>query len=323
MQEESNAYAAQFFKLTNLKTFPEIAFNKLNPNDTSGSEIESSLNFLKNYIFKDTVKTIALVDSLKKDTLKNNFKDIFKNENKKESNDNMIVRVLKSFLPKGYENLFMYGAVFILIIIILIVFAYFRWRKQQLINTKRVSKNKFQKEFNSAQGSKAPASYAAKTYKKAGDLGKPAAEANSKAQEKPIRTVLPKITPGTISLEAQIDKIADKIEEANKTLSKQNSVHDVDDDLNRKIKEIQSPISAKIELALHLQEEQSKIKLKNIELLNTGELPSDKKEIDEFAKKLGLEKGSIEIKSFIAKTEKNKNNLEMLEEKFKLILNKE
>ncbi|MGA2298087.1 MAG: hypothetical protein ABSG15_11120, partial [FCB group bacterium] len=308
MQKEADSYAEKFYRSTNLKSFPEVALSNLNAADTSGKDIDSAMKIFRDFAFKDTIKTIAIVDSLKKDTLKNNFKNIFKNENKNESKDNPIIQVLKSFLPKESVNLFIFAAVFILIIIIFIIYAYIRWRKQQLHNVKKETNNKFQREFIAAQGIRTAPGYASKAYQKTGDLAKPII--NNKKIETTTKPDKSDELKKTISFEAQIDKIANKIEEANKIESQSNIISEESDDLNRKIKEIQSPISAKLELALHLQEEQNKIKLKNIETLNMDELAVNADKIDELAKKLGLEKGSIEIKSRINELGKNKNNLE-------------
>ncbi len=76
--------------------------------------------------------------------------------------------------------------------------------------------------------------------------------------------------------------------------------------------------SPKVELALHLQQEQQKLKNKAISELNRQSIPSDQSKLNETAKKLGIEKASLNTKKMLDSIEDDKNHLNQLANKFKI-----
>ncbi len=75
-------------------------------------------------------------------------------------------------------------------------------------------------------------------------------------------------------------------------------------------------INAKLQLAMHLAEEQRKIKNQNLENLKESSIPTDKRKLSEVSKKLGIEKGGLETKVALEKILKDKDNLKKLSDKF-------
>ena len=77
-------------------------------------------------------------------------------------------------------------------------------------------------------------------------------------------------------------------------------------------------VNAKLQLAMHLADEQKKIKAQNLENLKNSTIPSDKKKLSEVSRKLGIEKGGLETKAAMEKILKDKNKLKKLTDKFGL-----
>jgi hypothetical protein len=75
-------------------------------------------------------------------------------------------------------------------------------------------------------------------------------------------------------------------------------------------------ISAKIELAMNLAEEQKKIKTQHLHELESINLPKDLSKLNEISKKLGIEKGGLETKQAIERLLADEEYLDKLKRKF-------
>ena len=72
----------------------------------------------------------------------------------------------------------------------------------------------------------------------------------------------------------------------------------------------------KVELALHLQQEQQKIKTRNIDTFSDKEIPMNGDELTEVARRLGVEKNSLETKANLSRLSTDEKSLSKLKEKF-------
>ena len=85
---------------------------------------------------------------------------------------------------------------------------------------------------------------------------------------------------------------------------------------NEPINKPKKTVSAKFEIAMNLVEEQRKIKQKNIEKLGK-EFIIETSRLNEIARSLGIEKGSLETRKAIENIEKDPEKMQKLLEKFK------
>lgn len=78
-----------------------------------------------------------------------------------------------------------------------------------------------------------------------------------------------------------------------------------------------APINAKLELALHLQREQQKLKNRSLDELERDKTQFDLDKLTEVAKRLGVEKGALETRKKVEELQSNKESLSKLSSKFK------
>ena len=106
------------------------------------------------------------------------------------------------------------------------------------------------------------------------------------------------------SLADRVENIANKIIEEKKRESGQSA-------------DSTTSLPAKVELALHLQQEQNKLKRKSLENIDEKMLLANPKKLTETAKKLGIDIGMLETKQSIEKIKQSKDQLDELGKKFK------
>ncbi len=89
---------------------------------------------------------------------------------------------------------------------------------------------------------------------------------------------------------------------------------------SEKGKATQTPKSVgnpKLELAMHLIEEQRKIKVSLLNNVKADELPNDSAKLSEYAKKLGIEKGGLETKQAIERLVSDEDYFKTISKKFR------
>lgn len=299
--EKAQLFAERFKKRTGLDFLPEIALNAI---DDTIAGFSLGINYFDEVLaIRDTVNTLS-------DTISKQFPNLFardslsvdnKNENKSE------------FLP---DWLFLSVlALIILAIVFAFIFGlrYLKWRQMQLEILKNKTRKSFSKEFDDAIKSRSQpnSEKGAELYNQSGRIVDKTISDDEKGNSE---TIIP-IADDSIRTETA----SDTEEKLFAILSKVNEIKK-EKEINDEIPE-QSPkkgYSPKLELAMHLQQEQQKLKQKNISGLQTKSIPTDVKRLNEFAKNLGIEKGSLEIKKALDDISKNKNSMEDLAKKFKL-----
>jgi hypothetical protein len=213
------------------------------------------------------------------------------------------------------------GAVFLLLFGIALYFKYIKWRKDQQEKLKnRFMANNFNKDLKTAQTNISGRADAVNAYRKAGAkpevkeesqserINKAVLEAKKDAIEKQ-RSSIP-IEEKTINFEDKLERIARELMAANKA--------------GKEAEESgEAPVTPSVKLAMHLQDEQKKIKKEQFDKIQEFDIPTNVDELSEIAKKMGVEKGSLEAKRDISQLENNEEKLSKLADKFSVNNNKE
>lgn len=239
--------------------------------------------------FVPEIDLMALLNSSKSDTIiaikKVDVAKTTKSEPNKSGN-----RTWK-FITDYYQYIFfVIGAIGLLVL-----YNYLKWRNQKLLSLKINRQSDFQEELKTATNTIAPQS-ALNVYKKS--------EVNGIDDTKDeLEGIEPQVYENPINDE-KINKLGSIIESI--------TGKSVDSYRNNPA----SNVNAKLQLAMHLADEQRKIKTQNLENLKTSTIPSDKKKLSEVSKKLGIEKGGLETKLALEKILKDKDKLRKLSDKF-------
>jgi hypothetical protein len=320
-QDKSKYYAEIFQKKTGLKTFPVINIPK-NQDEITPSEPVALMELLNDPILNDsslnltdTTGKIKSNDSLAKS---GQFDNLFKNSKDsasaaKEGYD----KTIPSLVPEWFSKILVFIGIFVILMTIIIAYAYMKWRKTQA--EKIIQKSTFGNDLRRASDRITPKpvqSEAIKAYKKSGAiLDKTIGNETTKEETKPIENLKDKNIKTDDTTQDKLDQ--DKLFAILSKVS-ENKVVETDDNRNIIIEEKPKPVSAKLELAMHLREEQRKVKEQSIESLKTTKIPTDIKKLGEVAKSLGIEKGSIETRKALERFESDKNQLSEIEKKFQV-----
>jgi uncharacterized protein with PQ loop repeat len=234
--------------------------------------------------------SILATDSSKLKSLAKDTSNIAKTKTDDEIN-------LFNFIIENYQLiLFIIGAIGISIL-----YLYMKWRQKKLLSLKSkpsvAPKVSFNTELKNAATGINP-QQAANLYKNS--------ESNDKVEKNPeppepvnLQSVANPINKEKISrLETLLESITGKPASGLKSNTSTGGVN------------------AKLQLAMHLADEQRKIKTQNLENLKLSTIPSDKKKLSEVSKKLGIEKGGLETKVALEKILKDKDKLRKLSDKF-------
>jgi cytoskeletal protein RodZ len=232
-----------------------------------------------------------------KDTINNTVPDsTLTNKNNKDSILQQTENDSKNDLFADFSSFIEYTLIILGGTILAIVFYYFKWRKQklnQIKNTKPISFNEEMAAAKTAVNAKA----VTKIYQ-SNDENKPVDE--SVGEDNKPNNVINVINQEKIDkLGSLIQSITGKPAESYKTQAKDSG-----------------NMNAKLQLSIHLAEEQRKIKSQNIENLKNTTIPTDKKKLSEISKKLGIEKGVLETKAAMEKILKDKDKMKKLNDKF-------
>lgn len=214
----------------------------------------------------------------------------------KDSVNNKISKNEDFDIFSSVESFMIYVIIILLSTLILLVVLYFKWRKKQMESWDKQPQTTFSEN---------------------------------------LKTAVAKVNPDKLSsLYKSDEKISSKDEQPVENYNKYEQSSIIDDDKLNKlntviesitgkpsgiIKQSQSlppNVNAKLQLAMHLADEQKKIKSLNIESLKSSPIPSDKKKLTEISKKLGIEKGGLETKAALEKLIKDKDKLKKLSDKF-------
>lgn len=246
---------------------------------------------------------LSIIDSLSatikdKDTtnkeIETKFSNIFKDTTDTNST---IVNSSGTEQPYWVE----FGIYGLLALVLLTAYFYMRWRNQQL---KKNTTKKARRIRNEAKEQRFEEKLKAEQKK--------TQVANKKVIEKyqPDRKV--DTTPKT-------KEKPNKGKQSLADLIKSGDSDKISDVLKSKSaeKEKESKLSAKLQLAMQLANEQKEIKKKNINSLGTEKLPTDPEQLRNVAKKLGIERGSLETKNALEKLQQDKESISKLQSKMK------
>lgn len=241
------------------------------------------------------------------------------------------------FISPEAARILFYGLIGFGVFGLILLRSYLKWRKDKLKDNKK-PKVKPAPSGKKQQGKPKAAPMAKpendnppddETNQPARGVGALAANAYRKSENisrrEAINSQPPKPKPepvrdGFENLEGKLDQIAQRLIKARADQEKTNqppaaSIPEPDESTDAKHYP-EKNVSPKVELALRLQQEQNKLKSKNLSELNGETIPDEINELTEVAKKLGVETSSLETKKRISELEHDKKSLSELKSKF-------
>jgi len=288
--DSASKYAKLFQSKTGFTYSPKISLANIIETDTVCLEPVSHLSLVPKIIqdkssSKDTSELAKKFETI--------FKDTVQNEDE---------------IPAIYKQILTYVGGIVAGLFLLVVYLYLRWRqKKQREVLKKTHKPKDKNNSSKANDKK-------KTDQTAKLM---AARAYSKQQKPSIDEIKQEKTipkPENINFEDKqkaIENIIDVIRSEQTEKEANLQACDIEPDIKPK-----KTVSAKFEIAMNLVEEQRKIKQKNIEKLGK-EFIIETARLNEIARSLGIEKGSLETRKAIEDIEKDPEKMQKLLEKFK------
>ncbi len=288
--EKATQFADIFKKRSGLNHYLDLPIENLSDTTLSSDNIASNENY-----FDDIIALVNSIDTVKTDTIHPQFANLFSQDTTKTAIES---EKQTELIPSWITMLIVALLGFALALVLITTFLYLRWRKKQ---AQKISSKERKTSFDD-------------------NLQKSMNTTNVYSRK-------------ATSLYSQNEKSANESEEIKNNETKstdtknelQSKLFDTLDKLSQKHNESetnqQEPAkvghSPKLELAMHLQKEQQKLKQRNIDSLSQTKLPTDVKKMTEFAKKLGIEKGSLEVKKALDDIMSNKDYMKKLSEKFK------
>lgn len=312
----ANKFSDLFSKMTRLKTYTDLPFPVINSDDSTMVKVDSILKEISLFAQNEVQDSKKKADSIKADSIARakQFKNII--QEPKQEEDGTFVKILKSFLPAGFGNVIGVVLLFAVVLIAVMLFAYLKWKRQQEKVIASQPKPQFKTQLKSAQN-KINKATAVDAYNRSGAIVNKTIKGTDSNQTPKTTKPTPKVKSDSNeaeSFEQRLEKLANIIEETNKPEPSQDeNSYDSDKNLNT---ERNDKIPARLELAMHLQEEQKKIKQRNIASLSESYFPVDVGKLSEVAKKLGIEKDAIVTKQGINRIEQDKDKLSELTKKF-------
>ncbi len=259
----------------------------------------------------DTVRT---VDSLAESE---EFGNLFANDTSKE-----VVSEYESIS----STLINYAIIFLAGLFILVIYLYVKWRNEQ-INQKNKPSPAFAKRLEEAKIAEKLAaqqrSMLVNEKKKSKDeeerekymnLAKTGAANKPKTEEKKGDQKEKKADDENDEIQSEKDK---RYAEFGKMIEriKQEKIEEIDLTNEEEEPGIESH-PAKLEMAMNLAEEQKRLKEKSLRNLAESRIKAEPGKLSEIAKKLGIEKGSVEVKSKMDEIDNDSGKLSKLAEKF-------
>lgn len=298
---KAEIFAKKFAELTKKESFPLIMIpDEYRIDSLVETELANIISIKQDSIYASND------DSTTNNATNTQFPNIFSKDSTNEAKDYGL-KIFPDFSPLT--------TVFLIIIFVsfavFLAISYFRWRKKQIEKIQRkVVKQNREKVIETIETLTEKNKKEKETYKEA--LVKKD-EALKKEREKRKKTEV-------LALESEIELLK-------KEKTKPSLADRVEDIANKIIEEkrresgdnkIDTPsLPAKVELALHLQQEQNKLKRKNLENIDDKLLNANPKKLAETAKKLGIDVGMLETKQAIENIIKNKDSLDEFSKKFK------
>jgi hypothetical protein len=183
-------------------------------------------------------------------------------------------------------------------ILVMLMFFYFRWRTAQQEIISRQKGARFSGDLKEAKVNLKP-KQVTDIYSESEKLTKPVAP--------------PQVSPEEEAKKVMVKDIEQILKESDQKAEKQSKSK-----ANVQIKKVVEKTAAnpKVELAMHLIEEQRKIKTSQIDSLKIEDLPDESGKLNDIAKKFGIEKGGLETKQAIERLLKDEKYFERISKKF-------
>ncbi len=258
-----------------------------------------------------------------------------------------------SFIPEWMNSYAFYAVVTGMVFIAILVSSYIKWRNNKIKYLQYKEKDKKKSDRFKDSLKKAGSTIAQKPGKEGhrpGTKPPPAAVSQlANVYRKHENTATVPVTPAPVTAEPEKlpekkpDTAAEKAPETESAAKKEKKRESLDEQFEKLAGLIETelnrdkgseslviesdepeapepppapPINPSLQLALHLQEEQKKLREKSIGSLDAEEIPGDVRKLSEFARKLGIDKGSVETKLAISRLESDKKQIDELYQKF-------
>lgn len=307
--ETAEYYRKKFYQKSGLNYIAELKLSNTPVSDSNQTEDYSLLQHLNEPLMGDSAR------KQKEGATANNENDAF--NSKFVESDSASSKGILSDLPPWAGDAVKYGGIFLVLIGLLLFSSYLKWRKRQVEfireqykqAEKPANKQVFKEKLATAKKSIVPPpSQVTNAYKKAAAAVKPAAAKKETAKKpelpRPNATSEKKIDYPEETIEQSFERIANELMQ-HKEYSKTENFED---------ETPQMKLNPKMELALHLQKEQQRLKETKS---GKTELPNDSKKLNEVAKKLGIQQDLAQTKMNFSELAKDKNSINKLAEKFK------
>ncbi|NLO18867.1 MAG: hypothetical protein GX121_03150 [Ignavibacteria bacterium] len=292
-EKKTNHLNTLFYDATGLLSFNEIAIpddlSKVNIADDSLFQIINNLN-------------IANLGQSQSDSLSLFLRDSAKVEIDTSA---ALSKAEEGSSSSWVSDFLLYFIILFFLMVIFVISSYLKWRKQQLQKKKKqeTKTTQFAQDFEKAKNRKSQGALVDKII----------TEDSSPSQEKVSEKS--KETQG-INLEDKLEKIAQKLVESKKqSLLASDAKQEIETISTIKESE-KERVPPKVELALHLLKEQQRLKQQSIASLKEESLAESREKLIEVAKKLKLEKNSVETQQKLEELKKNQQSFSKLKDKF-------
>ncbi len=303
-------YNEKFKQLTGLPTFTPIEIAQLIEKDSLFSE---PIEHLKELSMKlaDTVKQDSVTE---KSELNNKFKNII-GDSTKVDNQN----ANNGILPWWFN----YVIGFVVTILILVLYFYLKWRNQriEMLNTIKQENMKANMQAANPNTAKPKANRFAEAYKKQELFAKknPVQPAKQQVQQKPNSTNDEVEFERDVKTKPKIDnKTRKEVENFLSTVKEKFPTKPLSEKIKQDLEKKTAPVTARVELSMHLAEEQQRIRSKSLATLDEKDIPKDDNSLTKVAKQLGVEKSSLETRKNLEKIKSDSSSIKKLAEKFSL-----
>ncbi len=222
-----------------------------------------------------------------------------------------------SYVPSWFTDILLYAVIFIVLIAVIIGGAYYRWRKAKLKKTTDTFTDELSKSMKQESGQ--PQKQPEQTSKDTGSKGQlidKSTDSEEKKQEKPPQKETDsekhrQISKGKTDQDKLLE-ILSRVKEFKETDQGKEQEQNPQQEQSSKAEQI----NPKLELAMHLKNEQQKIKSGEIESPDETELTSDMNKLSEAAQKLGIIKEKVESNKNLEKPGTDKSTISKLRKKF-------
>ncbi len=331
--KKAESYKRKFRALTGVSQIKEIPSNYFSQEtEQTDDEPASLLDIIEksDSLITDTSKADTTTKTITEIKFANDTTPVLIGGEKKQD----------SFLPEWMNSFAFYAVGIGLAFVLILISSYMKWRNSKLrylkLKDKSVKENAFRDNLKKAEKdvSKVQGQDLAKYQPKNKAIQSQAANAYNKAEGQHVQTdnsEPTKTAAGSLkstaeqkaskekkreSLEQQLEKLADKLS-TEPAETKHSAKSTTTDRIAGEAPEVTAPpINPSFQLALHLHEEQEKLRNRNIEEIDIKLIPEDRDKLSDFAKKLGIDKGSVSVKKQLSSLESDKELINSLYKKF-------